>query len=283
MNLTLEICKSFDTHATSYEQSAKVQHEIGNRLFERLDYLKIAPRYILDLGCGTGIFSQLLKKRYRAAEVVSLDLSINMLKETQQKQGFRRKWSMVNANMLHLPFVDGAFDLVFSNQTLHWGTPLAQVLREVNRVMAQDGCLMFSTLGPDTFKELVSAWAVVDKHAHANSFMDMHDWGDALLAECFLDPVVDQELLTAHYDSLTQLLTSLKRQGVRNINPSRNPGLTGRQALAALDVAYEQLRTPNQKYPLTYEVVYGQAWKGRQRRGEQGMEAFIPVSQIRRI
>ena len=62
MNVKTEICKTFNTHAPQYEQVAKIQHEIGERLFERLHYLKIQPRYILDLGCGPGVFSQRLKK-----------------------------------------------------------------------------------------------------------------------------------------------------------------------------------------------------------------------------
>ena len=58
--------------------------------------------------------------------------------------------------------------------------------------------------------------------------------------------------------------------------------LTGRQARDAFNRAYELLRTKDGRSPLTYEVVYGQAWKGAQRRAEHGTEAFIPVSQIRR-
>jgi malonyl-CoA O-methyltransferase len=276
-----EIRNAFDSHAASYEQYATIQREVGLRLFERLDYLKMCPRTILDLGCGTGLFSRMLAKKYPKAQVVSLDLSFNMLLETQRKQRWRNRWPLVNANMVKLPFVTGAFDLVFSNQTVHWESPVSNVLRELSRVMNNEGCLLFSTLGPDTFKELVHAWSLVDAYAHTNQFMDMHDLGDALMKELFLDPVVDQEHLTAHYASLTELLTSLKKQGVRNINSGRNPGLTGKKARSDFVQVYEAHRTPDGKYPLTYEVVYAQAWKGTQRRLEQGSEVFFPISQLR--
>src|SRR3546814_95413 len=163
MNLKKEICNTFNKHASEYELAAKVQHEIGERLFERLHYLKINPRYVLDLGCGTGVFTALLKKHYPKAEIIGLDLAQAMLMQAKKKQGWRRKWPLVNGDMTALPFADAVFDLVFANQVIHWSDPLSSVIGELNRVMNTQGCLMFSTLGPDTFKELKQAWLVADK------------------------------------------------------------------------------------------------------------------------
>ncbi len=185
--------------------------------------------------------------------------------------------------MTALPFPSGLFDLVFANQVIHWAHPLSAVFRELNRVMNIQGCLMFSTLGPDTFKELKQAWFKADNYAHTNDFMDMHDIGDCLLTERFLDPVVDMELLKVHYTDLKQLVRSLKAQGVRNINQARNAGLTGKNAWQQFETDYKALCTINGKYPLSYEVVYGHAWKGEQRRTGEGTETFIPVTQIRRL
>ena len=282
MNVKTEICKTFNARAAQYEQAAKVQYEIGERLFERLQYLKIKPKYILDLGCGPGYFSQQLKKYYPKAHVVGCDLAYGMLKQAKTKQGWRKKWALVNGDMAAMPFATGLFDLVFANQVIHWSQPIASVMSELNRVMNAQGCLMFSTLGPDTFCELRQSWATIDNHAHANDFIDMHDIGDSLLAEHFLDPVVDMEVLTAHYSTLPQLLHALKAQGVRNINPARNPGLTGKQSWRRFEQAIAAFCTEQGKYPLTYEVVYGHAWKGEQRRTDKGLETMIPVSQLRK-
>ncbi|MBA2709297.1 MAG: malonyl-ACP O-methyltransferase BioC [Tatlockia sp.] len=282
MNLKTEICNAFDKHALEYEQAAKVQNEIGERLFERLHYLKIAPRFVLDLGCGTGLFTHKLKQLYPKAKIIGVDLSEAMLLQSKKKQRWRRKWALVNADMSALPFSDSCFDLVFSNQVIHWSDSFPQLANELNRVMNTNGCLMFSTLGPDTFKELKQAWHRVDNFAHTNTFMDMHDIGDYLLAEHFLDPVVDMELLTVHYENLNKLLANLKAQGVRNINQKRNRGLTGKQSWQHFESAYQPFRTLEGKYPLTYEVVYGHAWKGEQRRMGTGTETFIPITKIQR-
>ncbi|RUR22402.1 malonyl-ACP O-methyltransferase BioC [Legionella qingyii] len=282
MAVIYEISKAFNQHAAEYERAAKVQQEIGVRLLERLQYLNMKPQRILDLGCGPGFFSYELTKIYPKAQVVGLDLAALMLIQAQKKQGWRRKWSLVAADMLHMPFATGAFDLIFANQVIHWGSPLQQVFRELNRVMKANGCLMFTTLGPDTFKELKYAWSGANQHAHVNEFADMHDVGDYLMAEHFLEPVVDMELLAVHYESLPKLLQALKAQGVKNINPQRNQGLTGKAAWRQFEQNYSTLQTDNGKYPLTYEVVYGHAWKGEQRKTELGIETMIPVSQIMR-
>ncbi|MGQ3892399.1 malonyl-ACP O-methyltransferase BioC [Legionella sp. CNM-4043-24] len=280
MNPEKEICNAFNRHAFEYEQAAKVQNEIGERLFERLDYLKINPRYVLDLGCGTGVLSRRLKAKYPDACLVSLDLAYAMLKQTGKKQRLWRKWPLVNADMNQLPFSDAVFDLVFANQVIHWSEPLSRVIQELNRVMKAQGCLMFSTLGPDTFLELRQAFAGADGYTHTNSFADMHDVGDCLLSERFLDPVMDMERLTVHYPDLSALIHNLKAQGVRHINPARNPGLTGRGVWQAFEKGYQVLRTAEGKYPLSYEVVYGHAWKGEQRRVGETVETFVPISAI---
>jgi len=281
MNLNSAICKSFNKQACYYEKSAKIQHVIGQRLFERLSYLKMEPKWILDLGCGTGYFSAQLKKRYPKAKIVSFDLSSNMLTEVKSKQSWRRRWSLTQGDMINLPFADMIFDLVFSNQAIHWSHSIKKVFSEVNRVMKQNGCFMFTTLGPDSFKEMKQAWDQIDPFSHVNDFVDMHDIGDWLLHEFFLDPVMDMEQITVQYETVLKLVHSLKNQGVKNIHQQRPRGLMGKRAWKAFLGQYEQLKNESGKYPLSYEVVYGHAWKGNQRKKGSGHETMIPVSVLR--
>lgn len=280
MTVNIEISNAFNHHATTYEQSAIVQQEIGRRLFERLQYLNMKPRYILDVGCGPGTFLTQLKRAYPDAVVVGLDLAYQMLFQAKNKQTWRQKWGLVNADMMALPFMNGQFDLVFANQVVHWSTSFPSLMTELNRVLRHEGCLMFSTLGPDTFQELRTAFAAADKYTHTNDFMDMHDIGDCLLQEFFQDPVVDMEMLTAHYQTLLELMVALKKQGVRNIHRERNRGLTGKTAWKKFEQIMQANQTETGKLPLTYEVIYGHAWKGEQSRTAQGVETRISVNKL---
>src|SRR3989338_1880250 len=193
MNPLQEIHQAFDGSAKTYEQAAVIQKEIGQRLFERLDYIKLQPRRILDLGCGSGYFSAQLKKKYPKAQLVSLDLSLTMLAANRQHQGWFKHWDLLAADMNFLPFAEQSFDLIFANQVIHWSMDFPSLWRELNRVTTLEGCFMFSTLGPDTFQELRQAWSGVDDYAHTNQFADMHDIGDWLVQAQWLDPVVDME------------------------------------------------------------------------------------------
>ena len=266
-----------------YDVYATIQQNIGARLVERLDYINLSPKYILDIGCGTGWCTSQLKTRYPTAQIIGFDLAYNMLVESKKKHGWRKKWHIVQGNMLAMPFADSVFDLVFMNQTLHWTSDLSGLLHEINRIMSVNGCLLFSTLGPDTFKELRQAWSAVDQYQHVNTFLDMHDIGDQLLFEYFLDPVLDMECLTATYATLPKLMHSLQKQGVRNINQQRKRGLTTPKQWNILQQAYAALCTDNKQYPLTYEVLYGHAWRGAQRRHADCIETYIPIQAINMI
>ena len=280
MNVINEIRNSFNAHAHDYQSAAIVQHEIGQRLLERLDYLLLEPVYILDLGCGPGVFSQALKDRYPNAHIIMLDFALEMLVAAKnQNAGTNQR--LVNADMHALPFANLQFDLIFANQALHWTSSWDYLLRELNRVLSPGGCLMFTTLGPDTFMELRYAFSAADQYAHANDFLDLHHLGDALLAQDFQDPVVDMEMLTVHYPTLQQLLNALKKQGVRHVNTKRNPGLMGRSAWQRFTSTMETLRTPDHQFPLTYEVVYGHAWKSIAQEKQLSTETTISMAQMK--
>ena len=290
MKSILEIGQAFNLHAKEYEHEAQIQLEIGQRLFARLDYLKIAPRRILDIGCGPGTFLPQLKQRYPKAQIIALDIAHVMLSIANSKQTTSNQWHVLNADMHHMPFLAEQFDLIFSNQVLHWSPSLPEVLQEWQRVLHPGGCLLFSTLGPDTFQELKQAFRSVDQYEHVNVFHDMHHVGDCLLSQAFSDPVVDMEKISVHYSSLSNLLYSLKAQGVKNIHAKRRVGLTGKESWRRFEQCMALTKTQQQKYPLTYEVVYGHAWKPESQATKKGttisvaeLKASLPSKRAYRI
>ena len=252
--------RSFDLAADTYDEAAVLQREIGDRLVGRLDYIKLNPRRVLDLGAGTGHVAELLLDRYRKADVWAADFAPAMLRKVRKRGGWRRRPRTVCADAGALPWCDASFDLVVSNLMLQWCVPLDRYFAEIRRVVAADGLLMFSTFGPDTLRELRQAWGSVDAGQHVHEFPDMHDVGDSLLATGFSGPVMDMEMVTMTYSDLLGLMHDLKSIGAVNAAEERRRGLLGRQAFRLLERSYEQFRTSEALLPASYEIVYGHAW-----------------------
>ena len=272
--------RAFNKAAVSYDAVAELQNEIGDRLIERLDYVRLQPARILDLGAGTGFFSSALLKRYRKADVVALDLAENMLRQVQSRGGWFRKPRCVCADGESLPFADDSFDFIFSNLMLQWCVDLEATLAELRRVLAPGGLLMFTTFGPDTLMELRASWEAVDGFTHVNSFVDMHDVGDSLVNTRWAEPVMDSERITVTYRELSTLMQDLKQIGAHNVTLGRARGLTGRQRMQQFAAAYEQYRAEG-VLPASYEVVYGHAWSPLNKQAtESGQE--VPLASLQR-
>lgn len=251
--------RAFDRAAGSYDEAAELQYEIGDRLIERMDYIRLEPRRILDLGAGTGNFTAELMKRYRHADVVALDIAPAMLGRVRKRGGWLRKPLCVCADGERLPFADDSFEFVFSNLMLQWCSDLESTFTELRRVLAPGGLLMFTTLGPDTLMELRESWQAVDGYTHVNRFIDLHDIGDSLVRTQWAEPVMDSERITVTYRELSRLMQDLKQIGAHNVTGGRPRGLTGRKRWQRFATAYEARREDG-VLPASYEVVYGHAW-----------------------
>jgi malonyl-CoA O-methyltransferase len=277
-----QVRRSFDKAARTYDQAAAVATEIRNRLLERLDIVRLQPKAVLDLGAGTGHSSKELRHRYRGAEVIALDLSPGMLAQAERRQAWLRRFDPVIADAHRLPLKDASVELVFSNLMLEWCHDPDTVFQEIRRVLKPGGLLTFTTLGPDTLRELREGWRKIDPYTRVHRFIDMHDLGDALMRAGLAEPVMDTERLTVTYPDLDALMRELTASGSNNVARGRPRGLTPKGRFQALREAVRQ-EPPAGALPVSVEVVYGHAWAGELRRRERvGGEIRVPVSSLKR-
>jgi malonyl-CoA O-methyltransferase len=167
---------------------------------------------------------------------------------------------LVCADFGQLPLAPNSLDLVWSNLALHWHPQPDRVFAEWRRVLRVDGLLMFSNFGPDTFRELRNAFAAMDETPHTLPFVDMHDFGDQLVEAGFTTPVMDMEQITVTYDTAQALLADVRAFG-GNPLATRRRGLAGRAAWKRMLDALESQRGPSGKLGLTFEVIYGHAFR----------------------
>lgn len=265
--------RAFSRAAGRYDAHATLQREVGSRLLQHLDPIRIEPERMLDLGCGTGAAFADLGRRYPRARLHAIDLALPMLRAARGRTPWWRRAMrshaprLVCADVERLPIANGCADLAFSNLMLQWCDPAA-VFAEAARVLRTGGLFLFSTFGPDTLKELRASFAA-EGTAAVHAFIDMHDLGDALVAAGFADPVMEMETLTLEYANVAALAADLRGAGERNALRTRPRGLGGRDRWRRMSERYEAYRRGD-ALPATFEVVYGHAWKAAPRRIADG-------------
>jgi len=279
---TRQVRRAFGRAAPSYDTHAVLQHEVEQRLLERLDYFETVPTRVIDLGCGPGRAAQAMRMRWKGAQVIALDAALPMLNRV--KANWLRRVVRVNADARALPLAEASVDVLFSNLCIQWIDDLPALFDEFRRVLRPGGYLAVSTFGPDTLHELRAAWAEADRAPHVSQFVDIARIGDALMHAGFRDPVLDGEHFTLTYNDAPTLMRELKAIGATNADPQRTRGLTGRAHYRRAIEAYETFRADG-VLPATYEVIYAHAWApdpGQPRRRRGGGEiASFPIERLR--
>jgi malonyl-CoA O-methyltransferase len=253
-----------------------IHEEARTRLLARLDVLRLAPNFVVDLGCGLGRGASALAARYPKALVVALDSSRNMLRSAAADGAF----AVIGGDAERVPLKAHCAELVLGSLVLPWCRPDV-VFAEAARVLAADGVALFATLGPDTLKEVREAFAAADDRIHVHAAFDMHDLGDLALAAGLAEPVLDVDRLEVTYADVAALVRDLRAMGAVNVAGARRRGLTGVARWRGFEQAL--LGTAGGRFAVTVELILGQAFgQGPvQRRGETG-EIRVPLERLKR-
>jgi malonyl-CoA O-methyltransferase len=272
------VARAFRNAAARYAANDFLHAEVRSRLLERLDFVRLDPSVVLDLGAGPPEATDEVARRFPGATVIAADLVPEMLGAAP------RQWPRVCADAARLPLGEQSVDVVVAAMLLHWCPDVPAVIAEAQRVLRHPGLFLFATLGPDTLRELRRAWPAGDRHDHTLAFTDMHNLGDELVRAGFAEPVVDAETLTITYRAIARLFDDLRAVGATNVARGRRPTLTGRRRWAAMTAAYEKERTSAGALPASIEVIYGQAWAGglRSDRPAQPGEVSVPLERLSR-
>lgn len=121
---------------------------------------------VLDLACGSGRYARLMAEE-GAAMVLALDQSWQMLRQVNGATAVRGKMSS-------LPFMSGSFDAVVCGLAVGHASDLEAWMREVARVLAPSGVLLYSDFHPQavaagharTFRDSQGGSHAVPHHRH---------------------------------------------------------------------------------------------------------------------
>jgi trans-aconitate methyltransferase len=117
-----------------------------------LELLDAKPgEHILDLGCGTGHLTARIAET--GAHVVGIDRSPEMIRQAKGKYPSLR-FEVMDAREIEL---DGQFDAVFSNATLHWIKEPERVIAGIEKLLRPGGRFVAEFGGKGNTGELLKA------------------------------------------------------------------------------------------------------------------------------
>lgn len=96
-----------------------------------------SPTTIVDLGCGPGNSTAILRQRWAEAQIIGLDNSPNMIAAASEKYP-QERWEVADIAIWK---ARTSCDIVFSNATLHWLPNHAQLIPQLFSQVAIGGFL----------------------------------------------------------------------------------------------------------------------------------------------
>lgn len=247
------IKRAFSGAAGSYDNVAELQRRAGIALLDSTN-CKLLGGTVLDLGCGTGFLTGKLQASSPGLQLLALDIALPMLQTARQKLANADNIRYLCADAENLPLATHSLDAVCSNLALQWCYPLDKALMELRRVLKPGGLLLFSTFGNRTLQELKAAWSEVDNYRHANEFYNAQTLALSLQQAGFASVQSQQTLYLSHYHNALELLRELKQLGAGHVISGRNPHITGKAGLQAMQAAYEKFRDA-QGIPASFEII----------------------------
>jgi SAM-dependent methyltransferase len=109
---------------------------------------QVAGRFVLDVGCGMGRFADVVSRW--GGQVVGIDLSL-AVEAAQANLGGRENVRILQADLFHLPFRPGTFDIVYSLGVLHHTPDCEKAFRQIAPLVRPGGRLcvwVYGTMGP---------------------------------------------------------------------------------------------------------------------------------------
>ena len=261
----IRVGRAFHQQAGEYDRHATVQKRVADRLVSlALSHVSEVPADILDIGCGTGHLLSLLGRQYPHSRLYGLDLAYNMTSCAAERLG--PDAMLVNGDAEHLPFRDGAFDLLVSTSTVQWVENLNAFLLQCHRALQPGALLCVAFFGGRTMCELHECYreAVVRQSGdpegylgRLHRFKEIGTVQEALERSDFGRVMLTSEIEMDYYPDVSDLLRSIKRIGAGAAAQKVRPGGLGwRRVLNETSRLYHERHGSDGMIPVTYEVFY---------------------------
>lgn len=213
------IIKNFSRYAYLYDKYADVQRKAALWLAKEIKGNDFSN--ILEIGCGTGNYTFILRRKFQDAKITAIDISKKMLEVAQEK--LKDSGIEFVAEDGENVCLDEKFDLLTSNACFQWFQDLEGALCKYKDLLKKNGIILFSVFGPSTFWELNISLEKISKNISvcACNFMTKERIGK-ILRKNFKEIKIKEASYSEYFPHLKGLLDKIKYSGIKG------EGLNGR-------------------------------------------------------
>ena len=254
---------NFGRQAAKYDRYASVQRRLADELVRTLEQHPKDFDSILEIGCGTGYFTELLHRAFPKARITAVDLTPAILQAARTRLAGAEgiEWLVADGER-ELP---GRFDLITASSVFQWFSQPKQACRLFWEHLHPGGLIAFTSLGPLTFQELAASFAQAGEQfpeltlpvLPAQGFASGHDWADFLQQAGFIDILWQDDLWLEGYTDPLAFLRAVQGMGATSTSPTFLP----RRLLGAVVKHYEKYYRRNGTIQVTFEVIAASARK----------------------
>lgn len=237
--------KNFNKAAHTYDAYSQVQQKMAHHLIQTIRMKYHHVERILEIGCGTGYFTQLLAETYPDAKITAIDLAENMIREAkEQVEEDNVEFVLADAECLS-QFAKETYDLIVSNAAIHWVQNPSNLLNGTMKLLKPGGSFISTALGPDTFLELRSSFQYVEQELgiqptdHLIPLPSMNNWVSQLEKAGFEENELEDHWLRQVYKDCRDLLQSIKATGT-HYRANRQSMFEARRVLIRMMKLYNQ-------------------------------------------
>lgn len=249
------LAQQFSGAAHRYDVWATAQAEIAARLMQQIP-AHFVPALMIELGCGTGLLSAQLLKRWPAASLVGIDLATGMIEHCHRHLGTNPQARFVAGDVEDPGTLVPQANLITSSCVAQWFTDLSATVRMWAQSLVSGGLMAFACLLQGSFYELETAYSEALQCSFRGLRLPTPETVPFLFRASGLNPIVCREdCVTAHYDSSRAALRSFQQIGAVFQGQPGHKAL-GPAALRRLISFYDRNVNVQGMVPVTHRVQY---------------------------
>ncbi|QLG36940.1 malonyl-ACP O-methyltransferase BioC [Paenibacillus sp. FSL W7-1088] len=269
--------RQFNRSATSYDAHAHIQRSMAEQLARSLAEWRnrrfLSDPSILEIGCGTGALTQILVNEWPNANITALDIASEMIEVASKRFRSAEHPGTANCKMDNLRFLQAdiemwavnapecSVDIIVSNACFQWLSSPKETLGHLRRMLRPGGVLIFTTFGPDTFREMHEAF---DKVYHANgmepqrhglSFHAPAQWEIMLQESGYSGFRCERSMHMEKYASARDFLYTVKGMGASTSEAATVSGYSLRRLFTNMYKEYEDKFSIQGGVAATYDLL----------------------------